>query len=149
DTDEVRYRAQHRLATAGNEIFILEVNSEVLTTVIIEALDRHLTTRKAARHPTQHIDNFPLKQYLPCLRGDERRDRILLTPPCFQHHGADGARLCHRVEYGCAFDLGAAPWAYGIGGMTPHLNGHGAGHALEPDGIAHFVKEHDIMPDVA
>ena len=72
DTDEVRDRTQYRLATAGNEIFVLEVDGEVLATRVIEPLDRHLTTRKAARHSTQHIDNFPLKQYLPPLRGDER-----------------------------------------------------------------------------
>src|SRR4029453_5445794 len=51
DTDEVRYSTQHRLTTAGDEIFILEVNGEVLATIVIEALDRYLTTRKAARHP--------------------------------------------------------------------------------------------------
>src|SRR5262245_44293243 len=32
DTNEVRYSTQHRLTTAGNEIFILEVDSEVRAT---------------------------------------------------------------------------------------------------------------------
>ena len=34
------------------------------------------TPREAARYPTQHIDNFPLKQHTPSLRGDEGRDRL-------------------------------------------------------------------------
>ena len=52
DANEVRYSTQRRLATAGNEIFILKVNDKVLTTRAIESLDRHFTTRKAACHPT-------------------------------------------------------------------------------------------------
>src|SRR5215510_7814735 len=149
DTDEVRYSTQHRLTTAGDEIFILEVNGEVRATIVIKALDRHLTTCKAARHPTQYIDNFSLKQHTPALRGDEGRDRIFLTLPCFQHHSADGTCLRYRAEYSCAFNLGAAPWGHGIGGMTSHLNGHRACHALQPEGIAHFIEQHDIMPNVA
>ena len=76
DTDEVRDRTQYRLATAGNEIFVLEVNGEVLATRVIET---SIVTSPRAKPPVTRRSTstiFPSNNTLP-LRGDERWDRVL------------------------------------------------------------------------
>src|SRR5205823_1566767 len=73
DTDEIRHRTEHGLPTAGNKIFVLEVNGKGLTTVVIEPLDGHLPTRKTTRHTPQHVHNFALKYDTSPLRGHQGR----------------------------------------------------------------------------